>query len=363
MTTKYDFSVACGFMPQSGAGVFNTDLAARTGADSWAGDIEGTDHGLLLGDPESGIGESGLTLTMGRRSTDAQVITPSRTRPISLFEAAEVTSLQYAFKFAAGGMVAAATPVDSDFVILNAIDAILQGFGMAGSGTGVVGQRYIYTNSDPTYVSTLIYVNGNEIRLLDCLPTSLAITFAAGKIPVGVVDFAVGSVSLPSSEVPAEVPEPTTIDYGSQLTVVPQIVESVAFGWGGTRGFETLTLTLTQDVEKSPDSNLPDGFLTEATGRATKVSATLYGDTDGANLEAYEPGQLLADAQGELDELKFKVGTTVASAIPTEALEVTIPDPVLDSLSPSLIAARAAWDVEMTATAAAANGELFLDFI
>src|SRR3990172_6906205 len=89
---KYAFELAAGFMPQVDEATYNATLEAITTA--WAGTA-----GLLLGDPESGIGESGLSLTIGRSKRDKAFLAGSFTRSLADFLKAEVPSFEFSFPF------------------------------------------------------------------------------------------------------------------------------------------------------------------------------------------------------------------------------------------------------------------------
>ncbi|MGH7338734.1 MAG: hypothetical protein ACREI7_14225, partial [Myxococcota bacterium] len=78
---KKAFDVAVGFATQPAEGTYNPALDAI--AATFAGNPAGTDDGLLLGDPESGIGGSGLSFGLGRVGRDKATLAGSFTRPLS----------------------------------------------------------------------------------------------------------------------------------------------------------------------------------------------------------------------------------------------------------------------------------------
>ncbi len=362
---KYTSEILCGFDIQTGLGTYNAALAAITAAGTWDGDSSAADEGLLLGDADSGINGSGLTLTMSNRRKEQVVVDGSLTRPISKFEASEVSS--FSFLTAFGGNLSdttVTTPVDGDFVLLRGLDTILRSLGMVSNTTSLSpGIQYRFSSAGQEYLSALLYVNKNEIHLQDCVANSAVFTFAAGKAPTILADFGVGVVDEPSSSTPVAGPTYPTEDYGLQRTVSPAIVESVVHTWEHLRGFSNLVITITNTVEKVDDSNVAEGFLLQVTGRETKITATMY-DDDASENENYTLSQLLAETSGVLDPITFQVGTTAdGTSSPAEALSITIPQPELISATPTLIGTNAAYDVEMIARHSTLNREIDFDFV
>lgn len=351
---KYDGRVAVGFGIQSAQGTYNATLDALT--TTFAGDSSGTDEGLLLGTSGSGINGSGLSLTLGRKATEAQIIQPSLTRPLSLFEAREVTSLSFAFEFGSNrALTTAGATVDADFVPLVAIDAILKSLGMTSSVL-TKGQRYRFSDATPPYLSIIAWVHTNRYKFQDCLPNTLTINFAAGKTPTAVVDCSVGAVQ---TVVQASIP---TLSYGNQTTVTPKIVENVGFSWEHVRGFSTLQLAISQSPSKEPDSNLTDGISIEAGNREVTISTLMYGDNTGSN-QIYASEQLLVTDAANLDPMFFQIGTaTTPPATIADALKINVPMPVATAVTPTTIGANAAWQIEATASHTTANRELDIDF-
>lgn len=361
---KYNSLIVGGFDIQTGLGAYNANLAGRTSGGTWGGDSSGTDQGLLLGDENQGINGSGLTFTLGRQGKEQSVIGSSLTRPLSLFELANVASFTYAFPF--GGNLSdttVTTPVDGDFVALTAVDAILRALGMASNTDLSPGIQYRYVTATQEYASFLGYVNKQEVRFKDCVTTSAQFTFEAGKAPICVATMEVGVVDLPASATPQAAPAVPTLSYGNQQTVSPAIVENVSHTWEHARGFSTLVIDCTNTVVRTPDSNQEDGVVIQITGRETKVTATMYDDDSGTN-EGYTYSQLFQTGSGGLDPITFQVGTTAdATSSPAEALSITIPQPELISAQPTLIGTSAGYDVELLCRHSTANLEIDFDFI
>lgn len=356
--SKFDFDVAVAFATQTQEGSYNSTL--DTISATLDGDPDNTDDGLVLGDPESGIGESGLDFTAGRRSRDKAVLAGSFTRPLADFLAAEVRTFSFAFPFCGNRGDTTATPVDGDFVPLVGVDALLEGAGLVGAAWGAgVGHSYKFGSPDP--FSALIYYFGNRLELLDCRLNSLAINFTPGSITIATADIAVGSIKDPAAKGFSVAALPT-LDYGPQATVSAPTIESVAHAWQATRGFQSLVLTITPDIQDIPDSNATDGILKEPSGRETTIEATLFAD-DASSNEVYELDQVLATVAGDLDALTFTVGTPeTTGSLPAVAVKILVPTPELDETAPQKLGSKAGNTVSLLARNAVANEELEFQF-
>ena len=282
-------------MNEAGLGFSQLDAIAAT-LDGHGG-AGNPDDGLVIGSPV-GVRESGLTLTMGRRSADKSIIGSSLTRPLSDLEAAEVRSLTFAFPFCGNRDDVAVTPVDSDFTPLVGVDAILASVGMLGAADGGgVGWLYKFTNPLPQPMSVLIYYFGNRLELLSCRTSSLVITCAPGTLPTAVATIEVGSVKDPTTLNPAVAALPT-LTAPDQLNVRAPITESVAHTWNVARGYSSNVLTIAQNIVDIPDSNAVGGFVKEVDGRTTSLQSTVFVD-DADTGETFELGQLFADDSGD----------------------------------------------------------------
>lgn len=361
---KYNSSILCGFDIQTALGTYNASLAGIEAAGTWGGDIEGTDEGLLLGDADTGINGSGLTLTLGRQGKEQTVVGSSFTRPLSAYELTTVDSFQ--FKGSFGGsqrLTTVTTPVDADFAQLVGLDAIMRAWGFVSNTTSLSPGVQYRTGNSVEYLSFLGFVNGNEFQFQDCVPNSIVFEFVAGQIPTYTVDVAVGVVLMPSSSTPPTPPTYPTADYGSQLTVTPAKVENVGHSWNHTRGFSTLTITCTNTVDEDPDSNADEGRVLGISAQEIKVAATMYDDDTSTN-EGYTASQLQAASSGELDSMSFQVGTTAdATSSPAQAVGITVPQPELVTAQPTTIGRYSGYDIEVIARHSTANRAIDIDFV
>jgi hypothetical protein len=326
MGTKKAWDVAAAFAPQVAEGDYNDNL--DTIAATLSGDPDGTDDGLVLGDAESGIGESGLSFAIGRRARKKPHHAGTFTRPMSDFLGAEIPTFTFAFPFCGSRKTASTPVVAADMTPLVGVDAILNGAGLKGLTDAQPGWSYKFDNTVFPF-SALIYFFGNRLELEDCRCSGLSILFEPGSIPIATATIVVGTIKDPSSKTQTAVTLPT-LDYGPQADESAPLIETVNHIWNVERGFQSLTLNIAPAIEEQRDSNLSDGLYKEVSDRVTSINASIFVDAAGEG-EVYEAAQAWADAIGDLDQLSFKVGTDTGDGDITKAFEILAPTPELET--------------------------------
>lgn len=344
---KFSFEVAVAFATQTAEGTYDPTLDGITTSITAA-------QGLVLGDPESGVRQSGLSLAIGRKKREKPFLGSSFTRSLSNFLKAEVRTFTFAMPFCGNRATVSGAPADADAVPIAGLDALLEGAGLVGSASGTPGHKYVFGSPNP--ISALIYYFGNRIELLDCR-CALSIEFVPELIPILAATIEVGSVkdhSIPGYGIPA------TTTYGEQLTVSAPVIEGVANTWQHARGFSTATLAITPTIDDIPDSNAATGVVKEPSDREVTFEGTLFADdtTD----EGHEYEQITAEDIATLDALSFLVGDAMTDTNPAEAVGITIPDPEADQATIANLGTKAANDVRLIARSATANSELEIEF-
>ena len=359
---KVPFEVAVGFGIQDEEGTYNTTLDAIA-AGTWDGDPDNTDEGLVLGDSESGEGGTGLSITMGRNSRDKPQIGSSLTRGLSDLQFLEARTFSFAFPFCGSRRTTTpSTPVDSDFVPIVGIDAILRAAGLVGAIRAGAPVGHTYVPGGNEFMSALVYYNGNRLELRDCRVASLAIDYTPGSIAIATGDIIVGDVKDPAAKGFSAVALPT-LDYGTQLSVSAPVTENAAHLWNQTRGWNTHTLTINNNIEIIPDSNKPAGRAIDFTEQDINVEMTPFVDDSASDDEAFELDQALATLIGDLKPISYTIGTPeTTGSLPAKAHQVSIPDPELDETGPTELGTRAGNSVSLVARSATANGEFELIF-
>jgi hypothetical protein len=366
MGSKVTWDVAVAFAVQDDEDTYNATLDAVT--NSLQGDPDGVDDGLVLGDSESGEGGSGLSLTMGRRSRDKAPIGSSFTKGLSDFLALEARTFSFAFPFCGSRRTTTeTTQVDGDFVPIVGVDAILRAAGLVGAAwpDADVGHRYVPGGSE--VMSALIYYYGNRIELKSCKVASLAIDYTPGSIAIATAEIAVGSIQAPAAKgfSIASPVLPTTLDYGTQLSVSAPVVESAGHEWNKERGWSANSLTINNAIEDLTDSNAPNGIVKEPSDQTFDLEATLFADEAAGDDPVFELNQALATVIGDLKALTYTIGTPEVSGsglLPAVAHTVNIADPELDETGPTKLGTKAGNVVSLRARSANANEEIEIIF-
>ena len=354
----YSTGIAVAFAPQSDRGVYNPVLEAIT--DTLRGQrVPGgadLDDGLLLGDAESGVNGSGLTLAFERDFRDKAYLAGSLTRPLSDLIGVRVSSFQFSFPWCNHRANVQGVPVDDDFRPLLAHVALLEGAGALGAAWGG-GEGWSFKYSGNTIpFSALVFADGMRYQLLDCR-CSLSIAYAGGEIPIATADIQPGSI-LDASEVAL----PTTLNYGEQAIVSAASVGNpgVAFTWQDVRGFTTGTLDLGAVVSEFQDSNAATGLRREFDGRTAQWTGTLYRSEDDPS---HHFDQLGIEDIADTDALSFTVGTPAAASEPAKAIRVLAPNPEAAEDAIGSEGNLATGAVTLNLRSSTANEELELIFV
>ncbi len=343
---EYTSEIAVAFAKQTGTGTYNAGLDAITTT------LLASD-GLLLGDAESGIKGSGLSLTLGRSKRDKAFVAGSFTRSISDFLKAEVRTFTFAVPFCGNRANASGPPVDGDAIPLIGIDALLSGCGLVGTAWGSgVGHSYVYGSPDP--ISALVYYNGNRLELMDCRVAN------AIALNVGSVAILTGTIEVGSIKDHAAAALPSTLTYGEQQTVSAPVTEGIAHQWQDSRGYLDAVLSLIPEFEVIPDSNLTPPERRRQVGRETSLSGTLFADS--AVDKKYEYDQMIETVQANLDQMSFLIGTVMSGTDPVDAWQMLMPDPELDESGPNSGGDLATNVIKVVARGTAGDDEIELIF-
>jgi hypothetical protein len=346
---KFDFEVAVAFAKQVDEDTYNAGLAG-IGVDP---DILADTDGLLLGDPDSGVRETGLSLTLGRSKKDKAFVGASFTRSLSDFLKAEVRTFTFSTVFCGNRGTAATPPIEANATPITGIDALLSGCGLVGvTNPAPVGWLYEFGSPEP--ISALVYYFGNRLELKSCR-TACSIQFTPGSVPILTATVEVGSVNL------HQVEGFPVLDYGNQQDVSAPVIETVAHTWQHARGFSDAALNITPTFVDIGDSNATDGIVKEQSGREVTFEGTIFAD-DTTN-EGHEYEQLTAEAIATLDPLSFAGGDAMTDGSVVEAFKVEIDDPEPDEVTIANLGTKAAHSVKLVARSATANKELQLTFI
>jgi hypothetical protein len=341
---EFDLQLAVAFGTQSVLGTADSTIAALSGS------IDSSD-GIVLGDPESGINESGLSYQAIRSLREKAVVSGSFTTQPSDFLGELVEGFSVSFPLKGNG--ATATPSDSEYTPLAGIDAILQTCGLTGGAWGS-GDGWEYVPASSQIVTAKIFDSGMFYVIKDIVG-NLSISWEPGSIAVatatlaGVVDD-FGAVSFP------------TLDYTTQASLTSPSVAEVAHNWGisdALRGFTTATTTIDNQTEDVPDSNAEGGKRVRQTGRTISHTATVYSDDGDLDFERTE----LIRETTPTEELTFTVGTAAGATDTINAITMSLPNPETRAITPNVGGTSRTLDVELVAVDTVADAEFALRFV
>ncbi len=322
------------------------------------GPFDETD-GAVFGDSESGIGSSGLDLSLSRNAREAARVTGGFTRKFDEFLNGQVESFAFAWPISGNKGTTPGSPADADFQFAAGygIGALYRGCGFgAGSGwSGGVGWNY--KMADVEKISALVFDSGVVYAFVDLLG-SLELAFNVGSAGIQTANL---SGKLDPLNPPKAAAFPT-ITYGDQDNVAAPSIAEVGnvFGSGAVpRGFSELTVTIDNGIEGTPDSTAIDGERVEATGRDVTVECTI--DVDDAN-PLFDVGELLREVAGGASSMLFTVGAANAGAEPATSYLVALANLNLSSLQPAQPARAKATTFSAFATATVEGDEFGITF-
>jgi hypothetical protein len=344
---QWDLAVAVG--TQSGLGSINTTIRDLTGS------IASSD-GIVLGDAGSGEGESGVSLALSRELTEKAKL-GNFTLQASNFIKEAVDSLAISWGMKGNGATITAPIVDSEYTPLAGIDALLQGLSLTGSGWGS-GDGWSYVPAPLTYLTVKLWV-GKRTSDSKALAWVFQDVVATGKMVWTPKLVGVATAELTPGSV-AQFAEETypTLDYTTQASVSAPAVQSAAHAWGASRGFQSFELEIGNEVEQLDDSNAATGETPRITDRNITASVKLWSDDTDLDFERAE----LVDTVAPADAMTFRVGTAAGDTDTASGYQVKLLAPEARALKPIRIGDTLGWELELAATAAAANGEFELIF-
>jgi hypothetical protein len=270
--------------------------------------------GFVLGDAESGDAESGITLPsiVGLFRSVAKVAA-SFSESADAYQKADVNGLAISWAMqgngSSGSVAAGFAAIDG---IIPGLDAVLQCAGLEAANS--TSPSVQYTPRGTTIYSTIkLFQADQSFVFTDCLVESLELAFTPGEVVIATANFTVGAFDA-ANDVGADLTFPT-LDYEEMASLTGPIVEGVAFAtFGQTRGFENLSINISNTVEKFGDSNVATSGERQAqTKRVVSVTGTLYcaaADSDAAL------SQLISSTAPSAD-LSFQVGDLVTSTVDT----------------------------------------------
>ena len=348
--TAVNFEAAVLFATQTAEGTYNSGLDALTTT------LNRTD-GLLLGSSGEGVKDSGLTFGTGRVFEQRGITGSGFTRALSNFLRANVPTFTFVCPFVGSREDASSPPVDADMDLsttLPGLDALLEGMGMEGNAIASATVGHEYKFGSPAPISALVYASGNRLELLDCR-VDASIDFTPGAVPKLTATISVGSIKDASTYTIGSL----STTYGAQQSVAAPIVEDAIYTWSVARSFESGTLSFGTTIEDKQRSNAVDGVSKKITNREVRWTSRVLMDSAAA---AQEYGQLTETDSANLDAMSWEVGDAATATNPVEQVQISIPQPELESFDFTEDGNDAVADIVARASHATANEELTISF-
>ena len=283
--------------------------------------------GIVLGDAESGDAEAGITIpNIVAISRDVAQVGASFTQSADSFQKADITGFQIAFVMQGNGATALGVPVagEADLAtIMPGVEAILEAMGLIGADGAAPVEEYTPRHSGSTGGSTIystwkIWHGDLEFVFSDCLIDSATFEFTPGGFCVVTCNVLVGTFDHTTGVDGITFP---TLDYGVMASLAGPVVQGVAFLWGQTHGFESLSVTIANAIEKFGDSNVATtGERQSQTNRVISVTGTLYVETADSDFHF----QNLIDTNAPTVDLSFQVGTPAVNPNLFNAFKVEV---------------------------------------
>ncbi len=234
----------------------------------------GVADGIILGDKNSGDGESGITLpNLSAIVREVAQVTSSFTQSADAYLREAAEGLAITFPLQGNGADAGAP--DADAAQPDAgIEAILGAAGLGGETGGASPDYKFIPSSSTEYVTIKVWVGDLSFVFQDCLVDTLAIALTPGAAALITANIKVGSIpAAPVNGIGA-----LTLTYGTQASLASPVVEGMAFDvFGQTRGFEDLTITIANGIEEFGDSNVATtGIRQSQKDRVITVDGRIY---------------------------------------------------------------------------------------
>ncbi len=301
--------VALAIGDQSAFGTVNSTIAGLSGALVVA-------DGIILGDKNSGDGETGITLPNHSVIVrEAAQVASSFTQQADEFIREVVEGLAITFPLKGNG--ASSTPAADEAKPDAGIDDLWGTAGLVGA-TGAATPDYIYTPRATAEYSTIkLWVADLSFVLMDCLVDSAVIAFAPGGNALITANLKVGSVNTFADGVTFP-----TFTWGTQSSLAAPTVENVAFtAFGQVRGFEDLTITIANAIEEFGDSNVATtGIRQSQKDRVITVDGRIYLNASDSAAEH----DALVDTSAPTVDLSLQLGVARTTTGTINAALVTV---------------------------------------
>lgn len=305
--------------------------------------------------------EDSLSLSFDRTESTEPVISGSFTK-----RAGYLQRIQPAFSFttnAMGGARAAFPTISGQWDLSTAQELLYLGAGLSGTSAD---PTTTYALGDLTYLTLKVWRGDQSWVFPGCFldPTW---TFTPGEKATIAWTVLCDDITFDANDTfPTSLVYDGSLPAGGTQTAAPPVLKGAGSEIAGlTRGFQSGTLSLSNQSDSYPDSNAANGVVFEQTGREIRFSGDWYADSTQTD-DSGNPDATTADFYNlESDvtsstTLTFDLGTAVGdggSGLPV-ALGFSIPHYRYTAQSRVDSAGKVVWSLNGYATATSANAEM-----
>ena len=322
-----------------------------------AGTLDETD-GIVLGDPDSGDFESGISApSFVRESREQSDVEGGFRSRHGTFLRVDAQGLEITWAVKGNGTTS--TGGAGEAKPDPGIDALHEMGGLAGvNGAGEIYEYTSRTNASAggivRYGTVKLWVGDLAWVLKSCTCSSLKFTVQPSGIILATAVIDVGNVE--SFTDPVTFP---TFDYGNQESLQPNTVENVTTSFGAVRGWESLEFELATELFRSQDSARTGGLRTAGSGREVNVTSRLYVASSASGFEYLR----VVETAAPTNDLGFQLGTAAAGSGTINALLVDVRNVEVASMKPTPEGDVMIADIEGRATSPiAGNSEIGITY-
>ena len=350
---KEDFRVGIAFGVQAAFGTPDATIAALSGSLTTA-------NGIVLGHRDAGDANSGITLpSFVRIESEKPDVAASFTKQFPDLLRHEPQGFAIAIPLKGNGVTS--TPSAGQAAPLAGVDALLNMSGLVGAnGTAPIRSftpRHAgSTDGSTKYGTCKLWIDDLSYVIYDLLVETMEIELTPGGLAIATFNFTVGSYE-PSTGRVEGVTFPT-FNYGTMETLSAPRVVGVAHTWGQSRGFESMTVSIENEIESFQDSNAPNGLGKSQTGRTVSVEARIFVDdaNDGYDFDAIER------TVAPTDDMTMQIGTVAGAGQTINAFGITVNNVHPNSVKRTREGQYLIDEISASGTATTAGGEFTLSF-
>jgi hypothetical protein len=305
---------------QSAFGTINTTIRDLSGT------IDETD-GCVLGNKDSGDADSGIASpSLEGVFRDVAKVAASFTESADSFQRLAVSG--FAITFAVQGNGGTSTPAvgEADLsVLFPGYEALYEMAGLIGAAGGS-GCEQDYTprhagssGGSTIYGTVKCWMGDLSVVFEDCIVSSAEFVATPGGNVLCTMNIMVGATDTANISDGVTFP---TITYDAMASEASPVVEAVAFAaFGQTRGFESLTVKIENEIEEYGDSNIATTGKRQAqTRRQFLVDGTLYVNTSDSDAAIAQ----LISGSAPTNDLSFQVGTVATAGLTMLAFKMEV---------------------------------------